>query len=194
VPITPPRTPTERFAAILLCVSKAVGSRTGWGLHLWVIALIVNRIRRVKQGFFRLAARIQAGSYVPRKATTRRQPAERKPPRKNPLPRKFAWLLPLVPEATCYGSHLQNLLAEPEMAALMAAAPVPMRRLLGPLCHMLGVRPPPPIARPRKPRQPRAKPPDPPPRPPLEVPAWMRIGPDRKEWSLYRMCGRRRRT
>jgi hypothetical protein len=194
VPTPSPKTPTERFAAILLCLSLAVGKRTGWGLHAWVIALITNRLRGIKHGFLRLAARIQAGTYVPRQAIPRRQPAERKPRRKNPLPQKFAWLLPLVPEAAAYGSQLHTLLAEPEMAALMAAAPVPMRRLLGPLCHMLGVRPPAPLARPRKPRQKRPRPPDPPPRPPLELPAWMRIGPDRKEWSLYRMCGRRRRT
>ncbi|MDA8250055.1 MAG: hypothetical protein M0Z28_12880, partial [Rhodospirillales bacterium] len=40
---------------------------------------------------------------------------------------------------------LRYLLAEPEMAALVAAAPQ-MRRLLRPLCRMLGVRlPPPPV-------------------------------------------------
>ncbi len=48
----------------------------------------------------------------------------------------------LVPQTASGASQLQHLLAEPEMAALIAAAPQ-MGRILRPLCRMLGVRPPP---------------------------------------------------
>jgi hypothetical protein len=49
----------------------------------------------------------------------------------------------LVPAAAPAASQLRALLTDPEMAAL-AGAP-PMRRLLRPLCQMLGVEPPPPV-------------------------------------------------
>jgi hypothetical protein len=77
------------------------------------------------------------------------------------LPRKAGWLIPLVPEAAAAGSQLRHLLADPEMAALVEAAPQ-MGRLLRPLCRSLGVRLPPGLppqpgaAKPRTPRQPPA--------------------------------------
>jgi hypothetical protein len=59
-----------------------------------------------------------------------------------------------VPEAAAFGAQLQHLLADPEMAALVAAAPQ-AGRVLRPLCRMLGVRPPPgPLAPPSRPRAP----------------------------------------
>jgi hypothetical protein len=89
------------------------------------------------------------------------------------------------------------------MVALLEAAPVPMRRALRPLCRMLGL-PTPPILAPilappeRKPRPPRAKAaaaPERKPRPPTpELPAWMRIGPPRRDWSLARIRGPRHRA
>jgi hypothetical protein len=210
MPTPPPRSPAERFAALLLCISQAVGKRTGWGLHGWVIALITNRVRGIKQRFARLAARIAAGSYVPRQAAVAaaattpsrppidRPPIDRKPRQKNPLPQKFGWLAKLIPEAVCYGSQLEHLFRDPEMAALLEAAPEPMRRTLRPLCHMLGVRLPPPIALPAKPRKPRVrrpKPPEPPLHPPHPpgTPEWLRTMPGGKPWPLSRMLGRRRR-
>lgn len=55
------------------------------------------------------------------------------------LPRRFGWLLPLVPfEAACFAGQIRAVLAEPEMVALLAAAPQ-ARRVLGPVCRMLGI-------------------------------------------------------
>jgi hypothetical protein len=55
------------------------------------------------------------------------------------LPRRFAWLLALVPcDAAAYASQLRVLLAEPEMMALLAAS-AQARRVLAPLCRMLGI-------------------------------------------------------
>ena len=48
-----------------------------------------------------------------------------------------------MPEASAAASQLQALLGDPEMAALIAAAPRQMGRVLRPLCRMLGIAPPP---------------------------------------------------
>ena len=56
-----------------------------------------------------------------------------------PLPSRRAWLLRALGwEVAGYGSQLRALLAEPEMAALVAAVPG-VGRILRPLCQMLGV-------------------------------------------------------
>jgi hypothetical protein len=65
----------------------------------------------------------------------------------------------LVPEAAVYGSQLEFLFADAEMAALLTAAPAPLRRPLRSLCRMLGVLPPPILAAPPsvRPRTPKAE-------------------------------------
>ena len=182
--MTPPPIPLEQFAAIRLCLCQFVARQTGWGISLQLIALIIAKIRTIGQRFARLVARIEAGTYTPRRppATPRKTAASRpRPPSKLPL--KFAWLLPLVPGAACFGGQLETLFRTPEMAALLAAAPEPMGRVLRPLCWMLGVTPPPILAWRRKtpppaPPAPPAAPGPKPPRqrrvwPPPEAPAWM---------------------
>jgi len=192
---TPTPTPAERFADILWCLAQAVVTRSAFGLSQPLIVLIITRIRDAKQAFARLAARIQAGTYAPRRrsSTPPRPPAVRKPrPPPNPLARKFGWLLPLVPPAVVFGGQLDSLLRDPEMAALLAAAPVSLRRPLRSLCWMLRVEPPKILARPARPATPRKpRPPRPrreplphyrPPTPP-EAPAWMQNWPpSRTQW------------
>jgi hypothetical protein len=163
----PPRTPAECFATILLWLSRAVDAHHLAGrLSGPLMILILNRIRDINQRFARLAARIGAGTYIPRRpAATPRRPTGPRPRPPNKLPQGFAWLVKLVPEAAVYGSQLQFLFADPAMAALMAAAPGPLRRPLRSLCRMLGVAPPPILAlppcvrartRPPKPERPAA--------------------------------------
>jgi hypothetical protein len=53
-----------------------------------------------------------------------------------------------VPEAAASAGQLQFLLADAGMAGLLAAAPTPLRRPLRSLCRMLGIDPPPILARP----------------------------------------------
>ena len=195
MPILSPPTPAERFADILWCLAQAVAAQTGWGLSLSLIALIVTRIRDAKQAFARLAARIQAGTYAPRRrsSTPPRPPAVQKPrPPPNPLARKFGWLVPLVPAAVVFGGQLETLLRDPGMAELLAAAPVSLRRPIRSLCWMLRVEPPKILARPARPAKPRTpRPPRPrreplppyrPPTPP-DAPAWMQGEPPvRTRW------------
>jgi hypothetical protein len=55
------------------------------------------------------------------------------------VPRGFGWLLPLVPcHAAGFAAQLRLQLADPEMVALLAASPQ-ARRVLAPLCRMLGI-------------------------------------------------------
>ncbi len=169
----PPRTPAECFSTILLWLSRAVDAHYLAGrISGPLIILIRNRIRSINQRFARLAGSVGAGKYVPRRSAPRKRAGPR-PRGKNPLPQGFAWLVKLVPEAAVYGSRLRFLFAEPEMAALLAAAPAAMGRPLRSLCHMLGVRPSTiltPAARPRPPRAvPAAEPQAPPLLPPLPV-------------------------
>jgi hypothetical protein len=188
--------PAERLATILRCLSLALAARSGWAwLTLPLIAVIVGRLRGIGQRFARVAARIQAGRYAPRRrAAPRRQTAAERPRQANPLPQTFAWLLPLVPDAAGYGAQLQSLFRDPEMAALMQAAPASLGRPLRSLCRMLVVRPPPVIAPPERPRPQRATAAGapkttPPPERPCALPLWLRPPPGKKPWLPAGICG-----
>ena len=151
-------TPVERFAFIIEALCQAAAARSA---RRWIAVAIANliwlRLRRTGARFAKLAARVRAGelpaaartsasgasaqsaeSRAERQAKRRKSddPADRLAKR---LPRGFAWLLRLVPEAAVYGSQLNHLLSDPEMVALLQAAPQ-MGRLLRPLCQMLGIR------------------------------------------------------
>jgi hypothetical protein len=149
-----------------LCLCQAVHTRSHWGLPLSLIALIIDRIRGINQRVASLAARIGAGDHLPRRFAPRRPPAAPRPRAPAKLPQKFGWLLPLVPDAVGYRSQLENLLRDPEMAALLAAAPASLSRPLRSLCWMLRLTPPDILARPPSAR-PKSRPPKPE-RPPTE--------------------------
>jgi hypothetical protein len=159
VPNQPPA--IERFATLLLWLGKAVDTL----YHAGIVAaplfiLLQHRISGIKRRFARLAARLASGKFAPRKSSGPRP--GRPTGRKNLLPSGPCWLIKLVPAAAASASQLRFLLADPEMAALLAAAPAEMGRTLRPLCRMLGVElppilAPPPSTRPKKPRKPRAR-------------------------------------
>ena len=132
MPNPPPRTPAECLATIILWLSRTVDSHSMWGkLARPLAVLILDRLRALKHRFDRLAARIEAGRFASRRPpATPRRPAPRRPRTPNPLPQKFAWMVRLVQETAVYGSQLQHLLQQPEMVALMQAAPAEMRRVL----------------------------------------------------------------
>ena len=167
-------TPEARFAAIIDLLCRGTASRIAGGrLSGLVITLIYTRLRRLATRFAALAAHFRAGTLKPparrglrpsrppeaspRPAATAPQPRPRPP---SPLPGDFAWLVRLVGiDAAAGASQLQYLLAEPEMAALIEAAPQ-MRGILRPLCHMLGFRPPAILAPLPRPEQPGPVAPD----------------------------------
>ena len=170
----PPLSPTDRFTAITegLCQVVAALSYRGQ-LEGWLILLICTRLRRLGARFARIVERVRAG-ILPAAAPVRPRvrPAVDRPwphARCAPpgfarsalvagcsVPTGFAWLIRLGGyKAVAYGSHLQHLLADPEMAALIAAAPQ-LGRVLRPLCRMLGVDPGPARLPPRRSRDPEA--------------------------------------
>jgi hypothetical protein len=174
-----PPTPTivEYLGTMLVRLVMGIGSRASWSnISPKVVQLISDRFRQNKLRIERIVAQIRAGTYVFRHRTAQpRAPAspdaKRPAPPPSPLPQKFGWLLPLIPvrpeeywHANAARGHLETLLNDPEMVALVAAAPVSLGRPLRSLCWMFGLRPPPHLAPPRR-RPPRADapPPEPPP-------------------------------
>ncbi len=76
MPNPPPRTPAECLATIILWLSRTVDSHSMWGkLARPLAVLILDRLRALKHRFDRLAARIEAGRFAPR-----RPPATPRPP------------------------------------------------------------------------------------------------------------------
>ena len=155
------RTPAETFAGILADLCRAIAAAAVKNpLAAPLLLLLWPRLNRLARRFAGLAARVASGTAARRRSAAPRPAAQRSRQPYRRLPRRFAWLPPLVPGAAAYGSQLQHLLTTPEMADILAAAPQ-AGRLLRPLCRMLGVRPPPALApalapppRPARPRQP----------------------------------------
>ncbi len=149
VPPTAPPAPAERFGLLIEGLCRAIAARSAVSrLAAPLLLLLWPRLRRMAARFARLAARFRAGRLPARPAA--RRPGRSGPP-PQPLPKTSAWLVRLVPAAAAQAAQLQHLLADPELAALLAAAPQ-AGRVLRPLCRMLGVAPPGPPAPPRPPR------------------------------------------
>ena len=168
---TPP-TPSDlsdRFAVIIESLYRATARTVRDPMVAPLILLICARLRRITARFAALAARYAAGTLRPARPPQARTadpdpPPPRDPPPRDKLPRGYAWLIRLVPGAASYGSQLQYLLSQPEMAAMIAAVPR-MATLLRPLCRALAAEPTPPLPpspqRTRPPRPPREKQPRP---------------------------------
>ena len=160
----PPRTPVEHFRSIINGLMRAVETQRLCGLlAIPLRVLIGTRITDIWTRFDRLAEQIAAGTYKPRRRSTapRQKPANPRPWQPSPLPTHFGWLYMLVPTETyrlaAVGprNHLEQVLRDdPEMAALIQAAPDAMRRSLRSLCWALAIKAPPVLARPRRPQRP----------------------------------------
>ncbi|BAJ82645.1 hypothetical protein ACMV_32980 [Acidiphilium multivorum AIU301] len=150
-----------RIVAGLVDLVAAKGLARGLGGPL--IILIAIRLNRLVARF---AASAQAAAKPRRGAKPR--PARAHVP--SPLPRRFAWLLRVLPGTGAAASQLRHLLDDPDMTALIESRPA-TGRALRPLCHLLGIRPPPALRRkvalraplsPRPRARPRARPAPPP--------------------------------
>ncbi|HET9147406.1 MAG TPA: hypothetical protein VFN77_05115 [Acetobacteraceae bacterium] len=119
------------FALIIEGMCQIIARRVGLGLAGPLIILIRARLRRY-------AARFAHATTTPYRPSKPR-PNRLRPSRPHPLPRRKAWLLRLVPETASGASQLRHFLADPELAALLAADPR-FNRILRPLCRMLGIR------------------------------------------------------
>ena len=142
-----PPPPPERFRHLIDVITRAVVAHAGWDqrMSLTLIGLITERLRGIKRSFLRLAASIQAGRYR-RRAVSPRPRAARIPA--DPLPKKPGWLEGYLPETVHFRGFLDQFLRDPEMEALIQSAPDALGRPLRSLCRMIGLRPPPILARP----------------------------------------------
>ena len=149
MPWTPPSLPTglsDRLAFIIaglrgLLAAHVVKDRSA----VAVIFLAWTRLGRLASRFEAVVAAVRAGR-LPSAAAPRVQggqdlelPRLEGLPQPYRLPAGFGWLIRLVPGTAAYAGQVQQLLADPEMAALLADVPQ-AGRILGPLCRMLGIR------------------------------------------------------
>jgi hypothetical protein len=148
--------PVERFRAWLGGLIMDIGGRVGWGGITQQACILVNR-RMIanKRRIYEIIDRIRAGTFRPRRGSSAPRPGNRRPRPPEPIPQKFGWAAELLPkDAGPFRNALLRLLQEPEMVALIQAAPGPLGRPLRSFCWMFRLRPPPVLARPRKPRPP----------------------------------------
>jgi hypothetical protein len=133
---------TDRFALSIDGLCKAVAARSFRGMLAGaLIILIWSRIRKIEVLFQAVAKRVLAG-VADRKSFGRKVGARvGLPLAGRGLPLRFGWLLQLVPhEAGCFASQIETVLGEAEMVAVLSASPR-ARRVLAPLCRMLGIAP-----------------------------------------------------
>ena len=172
----PASNPAERFAAIIATLVAMVAARlvrpfgSGPAGHPALALAIATRLQRLRNRLASLHARWRAGTLRP----PRQRPPRQRPPRQRPaapprrpaaatgtpptLPRSRLWLVRLVPGSGVGANYLKILLDDPEMQALIEAAPQ-AGRILRPFWHMLSRDPLPPLLQPPRPQQPRPAPP-----------------------------------
>ena len=104
-----------------------------------LLVLVWGRIGRMGARLERLLALWRAGK-LPKPRTPRGPGITRiSVPVERPLcPTAPSWLVACVREAAAFGSQLEHLMGEAEFAAFLAEVPQ-ARRILRPLCRMLGV-------------------------------------------------------
>ena len=170
-PLTPERILSQPLDWLMIMLERRRIKSQGTWITQLLVMLIQTRITNSRQRFYRLVERIRAGEFRPRKpaaprpaATQASAPPPDKPRRRPPKPgdpmfKKSGWMLRLMPgpEAGHSQLALQTMLADPEMAPVLAAAPGPLWRELRPLCFMFAVRRPAILAPPPRPRRPKRK-------------------------------------
>ena len=141
----------DRFAWLFDGLCRAIGADAHRRRMEAALAWAVwNRVRLLGDRLIALAERVRAGKVAGRRLRT---PAPRKcrsggksePSATNvaaTLPREFGWVTRVLPETAQFAGVFGYLLRDPEMAALVEQAPHQARRILVPLCQLLGVRPP----------------------------------------------------
>ncbi len=136
--------PSGRFALTTTALCRAVAACLGRGLmNAAMIVLVWTRVKRAEVLFLALVERVRLGRF--RGGWTRVGVVGAGGVRaaagldRGRLPLRFGWLMGVMPyEAAGYAGQLRTVLAEPEMAALLRDV-AQARRILGPLCRMLGV-------------------------------------------------------
>jgi hypothetical protein len=164
----PPRNLTERFDLLIRRLCDAVAIQSAKYAYLTPLMVLVwTRLRRMSRRFANLVARMEAGRLkpprpaAPRNPDPNRTPAARPPPPRPwpprpwpPVPSSPGWLLHYVQlEAAATANLIRHMLEhDPEMRALLDAAPQ-LGRILRPLLWMVSLDPlPATLARPPRPK------------------------------------------
>jgi hypothetical protein len=153
-----PLTLSARLVDLIGAVCRVIGLQTAWGrADVRVVALIQIRLMRWRTRVMALADKVRAGTLPakavarPRAATPRPADKPDKPEQPRLPPQRFGWILRAVPEpwhVAFWRGPLEELLADPETIALVAAAPQ-AGRYLRPMCWSLAVELPEYLRRPR---------------------------------------------
>jgi hypothetical protein len=127
------------FTTLLTGLQAAIAVVAARERTLTVLLVAVwGRIGRISTRLERLIALWRAGMLPAPRARRGRVPGTPASKPVSAFPAAPAWLLVAVREAAPFGARLESLLSEAECTAFLAAAPQ-ARRLLRPLCRMLGV-------------------------------------------------------
>ena len=121
-----------RIQAAVAVVAAREQTLTALRVAVW------GRIGRISTRLERLIALWRAGKLPKARIYRGRVAGTPAAPPVRILPSVPGWLLVAVREAAPFGNRLEELLTEAECAAFLAAVPH-ARRLLRPLCRMLGV-------------------------------------------------------
>ena len=128
----------SNFTAMFTGLQAAIAVVAARERHLTVLLVAVwGRIGRIRTRLERLIALWRAG-MLPKPRKSRAGATRVGVSTKSELPRVPAWLLVAVREAGPFGTRLEHLLSQDECVEFLAAVPQ-ARRLLRPLCRMLGV-------------------------------------------------------
>ncbi|MBC7637114.1 MAG: hypothetical protein H7251_16105 [Acetobacteraceae bacterium] len=104
-----------------------------------LLVMVWGRISRMGARLERLMAKWRAGTLpTPRKPRASGVAAVSPSAERPAYPTAPAWLIAYVRAAASYGSQLEHMMGEDEFARFLAEVPQ-ARRILRPLCRMLGV-------------------------------------------------------
>jgi hypothetical protein len=127
------------FTVLLTGLQAAIAVVAARERALTVLLVAVwGQIGRIRTRLERLIALWRAGKLPKRRTWLGRVPGTQANKPVSEFPATPAWLLVAVRDAAPFVAGLENLLSEAECEAFLAAAPQ-ARRLLKPLCRMLGV-------------------------------------------------------
>jgi hypothetical protein len=127
------------FTTVLTGLQAAIAVVAARERALTVLLVAVwGRIGRISTRLERLIALWRAGMLPAPRIRRGRVPGTSASKPVSAFPPTPAWLVAAVREAAPFGARLENLLSEAECEAFLAAAPQ-ARRLLRPLCRMLGI-------------------------------------------------------
>jgi hypothetical protein len=129
------------FARLVATLCGFVAVRGGRDPSVTGLVLLLHgRVSRIRQRFTRLVAKLMTGwrpaALAPRAPRTDARVREAQAR----LPSGSAWLFHLLKhEAAAARAHLEQVLADPAMQAVLAEVPA-AGRLMRPMCRMLGVK------------------------------------------------------